>query len=425
MIDVFLCTLNFQDLNITQGSNTMPKYSKDEYPFLTFDKLEVKPPIDTNSVTNFDPAIIKQDAEGTQIVLHPRFPALIEAFLEHKRAHGSQHEKALYGTPDSFTWKQEVSRLIDKRPLVFMGGNDYTKLRDGTVPEGMSTDEWDRNGTDEQDQNQDLTLEHYLSYDEIMLGSLIGVSGHSYFINDGNRYNEGERRPAGSFEPRGIIIGLVGARFERTDRMDSVHILPSKKKPHQDPRLSKIIQDWFGEPKNDLTYFDVKMYKARMRITIDVLLLEANARASEAKKTAYTYVVGLGLGVWQRQPEQAMYYIDTFVPALEELSLPWISTLEFAWINAPQQSQDAVRNAAAKQEIDVNFSKRNPAEKLDSGELLVLSYAWDGNAFPGNEYWSYSLCGSGDPAAACMSTIGELHNPLVNPYTERIKVLGR
>lgn len=81
-------------------------------------------------------------------------------------------------------------------------------------------------------------------------------------------------------------------------------------------------------------------------------------------------------------------------------------------------------NAAAKQNIKVLFSKRSPAANLESDELLVLSYAWDGNAFPGNEYWVGSLFASGDPAAACMSQVAELHNPLVNPaFVERIRVL--
>ena len=61
----------------------------------------------------------------------------------------------------------------------------------------------------------------YLSYDEIMLASLLGVSGPSFFINDGSRYNSGKPAKPGTFESRGVIIGLVGARFERADRMDS------------------------------------------------------------------------------------------------------------------------------------------------------------------------------------------------------------
>ncbi|KAK6409474.1 hypothetical protein LTR95_018307, partial [Oleoguttula sp. CCFEE 5521] len=162
---------------------------------------------------------------------------------------------------------------------------------------------------------------------------------------------------------------------------------------------------------------------ARIRITAEMLLLETNARAGEVKREAWAYVVGLGLGVWERSRHQPDYYIQTFAAVLAELDLPHISTIEFAWIDVDRTIQQALIDAGAAKGITVLSSKRNPAEKLDGGELLVLSYAWDGNSFPGNEYWSGSLAGSGDPAAACMSTIAELHNPLVNPdFVKRTKM---
>lgn len=197
----------------------METNSQGSYSFLRLDELIVKPPIRSNSVINFDPVQVAEDAQSTRIIVHSRFPVLVNAFLDFKREHGSEHEKRLYGTSEMFTWQDEVSRLIEKRPLVFMGAMDHTMLRNGEVLRDST--EWDRNGTDEQHLNKHLTLPDYLSYDEIMLSSLIGVSGQSYFINNGSRFNKGQAMQPGSFEPRGVIIGLVGARFERADRMDS------------------------------------------------------------------------------------------------------------------------------------------------------------------------------------------------------------
>jgi hypothetical protein len=385
------------------------------------ENLSVKPPTTANSIKNFDPKVVQSDAESTRIIMHHKLPKLVDQFLEHKRIHGSEYEKSLYSQP--FTWKDEISRLITKRPLTFMGSQDFTMLRDGTTIDDAA-DEWDRNGTAAQRENKHLTLSEYLSYDEIMLSSLIGVSGPSYFINDGNRYNRGIPGKPGTFQPRGIIVGLVGARFERWGRMDSIFILPAARSQHQDPRLTSIFESFFGVKRDDSVRFNYDMYKARMQITAETFLLEANARAQTTSQKAYAYVVGLGLGVWQHDNAQSAVYIDAFTAGLSSLSLPHISTLNFAYIGVPDSCVARVTAAAQKQGIKVVFSRRNPAERLDTDELLVLSFAWDGNAFSGNEYWLGSLAASGDPAAACMSTIPELHNPMVNGFVGRIEVLG-
>ncbi|KAI1364608.1 hypothetical protein F5Y08DRAFT_339524 [Xylaria arbuscula] len=392
---------------------------------------DVPPPITSNSVRNFNPETIRKDAQATRVVVHHRFPQLVQRFLEHKRRHGSRIEKALYHA--GWTWQQQTARLIEKRPLVFMGGGDFTKLRNGEEI-GAAFRKWDRVGTEDERQNEHLVLRDYLSYDEIMLGSLIGVSGPSYFVNDGNRYNHGQLGKTGDFEPRGIIVGLVGARFEREDRMDSALLLKSVRNPKQHPELKDIFLEFFGGTRNPRETFDENLYKARIRISADILFLEASRRARAAGKKAHVYVVGLGLGVWALHGfgKQTLRYVEAFIESLEHLGhdLHYIATVEFAWFDQSLglNSRSMTFNAGASHtSIDVRFTRRNPAEKLrgpDANHLLVLSYAWDGNAFPGNEYWCGSLSASGDPAAACMSTIGELHNPMTNPgYLNRIEVL--
>ncbi|KAI1373956.1 hypothetical protein F4677DRAFT_427750 [Hypoxylon crocopeplum] len=389
-------------------------------------KSGVTLPTQENRVLNFDPNIIREDALNTWVIVHSRFPALAEAFIEHKRAHGLPSEKALYAEAD-WDWQRLVRRLISKRPLAFVGVNDNTlfrtkvSMRDGKaywdgIGHSMSADAMGE-------------LREYMTYDEIMLSSLIGVSGPSYFINDGRRNNRGVRQEQGTFEPRGIIIGLVGTRFERRMHMDSNFILNNSDQRVQNPDLSRIFMNFFGVEKQYEGAFDVNAYMARMRITIDMLLLEANARARHADRRAYVYVVGLGLGVWAHNMYQPCYYVQTFCNALVELrgTIGNIGTIEFAYIRVDVETRALVTAIATAQGIAVKFSERNPAARLQGDEaeqLLVLSYAWDGNSFPGNEYWQGNLAASGDPAAACMSTIAELHNPLVNEsFLQRIHVL--
>jgi hypothetical protein len=129
------------------------------------DHQPVRPPIVTNSIQrkDFDPRLVVNDALHTHIVIHPRFPDLVTKFLAHKRRHGSASEKALYGSGDraKVRWDEEVGRLIAKRPYVFMGGNDFTILRNARrLNDG--THEWDRNGTEWEDENEKLTLSDYL-----------------------------------------------------------------------------------------------------------------------------------------------------------------------------------------------------------------------------------------------------------------------
>jgi hypothetical protein len=209
--------------------------------------------------------------------------------------------------------------------------------------------------------------------------------------------------------------------------MDSIHTLPPSSQGScslQHPKLSAIFEDFFGGRNPDTVGFDVDIYKSRIRVTAEMLLLEANDRASGNRQTAFVHVVGLGLGVWQIERRQRRWYIEVFTEVLRHLKLPSVSTIAFSWIDVPLETREECVSVGKNTDIEILFNKRNPADLLTTDELLVVSYAWDGNSFPGNEYWMGSLSGSGDPAAACFSTIAELHNPLVNPYASRVKVLS-
>ncbi len=85
--------------------------------------------------------------------------------------------------------------------------------------------EWLRVGTDGEHKNQHIKLKDYLSYDEMMLASLLGTSGPSFIINGGDRQNKAEIGTNGKHEDRAIVVGLVGARLhkERQSRSPIFH----------------------------------------------------------------------------------------------------------------------------------------------------------------------------------------------------------
>jgi hypothetical protein len=261
----------------------------------------------------------------------------------------------------------------------------------------------------------------------MQIAALIGVSSPTYFINNGSRTNKAIPGAPGTFQESGVYVGLVGARFEKEDLMESQHMLVTPKKTRIPARLRALWEAFYGETfatfahvqadttgryikLDDTTYFDTVIYKKRMRLVIEPFLVDANQRGIEASKKVYCHAVGLGLGVWQKTPQQAQLMLDVYADILNTTQFPHISDIDFSWF--------LPKNAlAVKQDIKIHFSKRNPADKLTGqhkDKLLVAMYAWDGNAYPGNEYWAGALTASGDPAAACCSTIAELQNPLIN-----------
>jgi len=397
---------------------------------------------------------IEGHAKGTRVILHRRVHHLIDKFLEVKRKYGTPKEKQIYQVMklDDF-----LVRILKNRPLVFFGSSDMTLLRDVNDLGSMyPTDAWSRVGTDQEDDQ--ITMKDYMTYDEIQIAALIGVSVPTYFINNGDRSNCSRTDEEGEFEREGVYVALTGARFERRDKMESIHILLTERNTTKalgygkdaDPNLpqTQLLRTWaeiYEEGDSVMHYFptydevkegyekderikkkfyhhsqsnrpdvfvNIDVYKKRLELSILPFLLEADTRAVEANKKAYIHVVGLGLGVWQIVPDQALWMLVTYKELLIKYDekLKNVHTVDFSWF------PESARNQAGIDHPKVKFSKRNPADPLPDNQnlLLVAMYAWDGNAFPGNEYWRGMLQASGDPAAACCSTISELQNPYIN-----------
>lgn len=384
--------------------------------------------------------LLVENAQNTHPILHKSVLALINAFLEIKKSHGSLVEKQLYRNMNT---EEFVDRLIQKRPLAFLTSRDYSLLRNGALVEGGF--EWI--GTDQE--RPPLCLQDYLSYDEMAISALIGMSVPTKFINNGWRNNRGNPASPGTFIDSGIYYGLVGARFEKPGLMEWRHMIITPEQNTSslgygaEAKRDFLLDSWakfyglshfpsFSEVQADNSgnyikirenlYLNKAVFQQRMRKSIEPFLLDANQEAAKLGKKAYVHAVGIGLGAWLLTPEQGKLTIEVYKEIVSEYSLNHIADIDFSWFPEGSERAFEANEERVVNHVKFHFSKRNPAMNLpqeDKEKLLIAVYAWDSNSYPGNEYWlgNESLAASGDPAAACCSNIVELQNPEINPAT--------
>lgn len=386
--------------------------------------------IKTHLKNGKNPRDLETHINSAYPLLHHRCLPLLAAFLHHKATHGTQVERAVY---EGMSLLGLVDRLLLKRPVTFLGRDDQYLLRDKTRSKGG----FEKIGS--KHEASPLCLKDYLSYDEMKLSALLSVSSSSFFINDGSRKNQGVPGAKGSFQDSGVIVGMVGARLKKAGYMEWQDCVvtpkqntsqagygPSAGRQHLQHLWARMwgmtlpLWEATSESKdflqiNKSTRLNVAAYKARMQLAAETLLAEAKSRATAAGLKAYVHVVGLGLGVWRCSPHQDVLFVDAWGDAIRSSDVTNVAHIDFSWIGATACQGVRDGQVFPGTEVVLHFSKRSLHDPVPPGTLLVVSYAWDGNSLPGNEYWIGKLSSTGDGAAACSSGVAELHNIHINP----------
>lgn len=301
-----------------------------------------------------------------------------------------------------------VQRLLTKRCVSFYGRNDRYLLTTGEHGYSGFTDI----GT--AGEKFPLVLANCLSYDEIKLSALLSVTSHSEFINNGTRANCGEIEVDKSkIERDGVIIGIIGARFERPMYMEYQDIVASAKQnvlangygsspnresdeERQQFEYRAIWNEFYGEncsrlfrdvqmdglryvrSKNKNDIFDCQLMRKRYAMSFDTLLLEAEARAAvSTNKMAYIHVIGIGLGVWRAVGNQETVFLESFSERLNALlpKLQHIGWIHFSWFKTTVcgalKNGAIIRSPEHAAGITIFISNRNPADKLVSHWFLI------------------------------------------------------
>lgn len=235
------------------------------------------------------------------------------------------------------------------------------------------------------------------------MNAFLSVSSHSDFINSGDRYNDGKVETKQSFERNGVIIGLIGARFERPGVMEFQDICVTKEQNTvsngygQEPSVGdsidlrrnyslRSIWNEFYDEQSELfnvtagngsnlskisngVFFNNVAMKKRFVISIDTLLLESQSRAKALNKMAYVHVVGIGLGVWKIAHQQEEIFLRAFEQRLKYLAhkLSNVGWINFAWFQSgcgDIRNGNVIKTDDTQNGIKIFLTKRNPSDKL-------------------------------------------------------------
>ncbi len=124
-----------------------------------------------------------------------------------------------------------VDRLLEKRPLMFVGEVDKYVLRDHPEEDsqrgGIGGERFLDIGTEKE--REPLVMRDYLSYDEMKLSALLGTCSATAAVNKGDRHNKCLPGKDGEFLEQAYIVGLVGTRLAKPGTVEYQDVRVNKK----------------------------------------------------------------------------------------------------------------------------------------------------------------------------------------------------
>ena len=426
--------------------------------------------VNVTNVAKKNGVVTEAQLASVRPVVNAEVVELIKEHIKLTMKHGTDVEKVCYkkqifnnqnyvegGEITNVHVDNFIQRLINKRPLAFLNASDTHLLRDGTKLKRDFTDLHNMPRSESAAaEYEHFCFENYISYDEMKISAFLHLSADTSFMNDGDRYNQGANKRNEEAKPivkDGVIIGSVGARFERKGLMEwqdmivdaedsyrgvkradagyqvnkkkmwaKFYDLPNDRHPTLDEAAGDSTNRY--EKLGNNKWFDKLAYKKMLELRLGAVLMEANAKATP-EKPAYVHLTGLGLGVWKVSNKQSEIFYDVVVDLLQKLDLPNVSDVDLSYIdgNEAKHAIGTVKEfSKAAKKINLHNTKNNPSALIDAknGKLLVQDFAWDSNSFGGNEYWLRSYAASGDPAAACSApVVAHGFNSALNPRMQK------
>ncbi|KAI5644702.1 hypothetical protein NE865_03354 [Phthorimaea operculella] len=415
---------------------------------------------------------LQKNIQSTYPLVHEKVLQLMAEFLAHKRQWGTRIEKDLY---KNMSVAHLIDRILRMRAATFWCANDRYKLLNGRTGQSgweqvgtiqqkpplllehcLSYDEMKLSSmvyvsgyteciNDGARFNKGVVKEDDIEKHAV----IIGIIGPRFKRKNRMEYEDAVLTESQNTEQNGYgekAHDTPNAKTMWRKIWDDFYQIQSCTYAELKSKITIVekpenlrYKDKYVKIPRSTNIFHNEVYYKRICITAECVLLEAQARAETEGKQAFLNVIGAGLGVWRATPHQNDVYVLTFLDRVIALSeknlLNHVSDVNLAYIDVNDEilelftdktgcsGEPGLKHIFIKNEnhprggINFQLESREPSAKLTGdheGKLLVMTYAWDGNAHPGNEFWVGKLHSSGDSAAACSTQVSELHNAHIN-----------